>query len=142
MTTHTPLISFSLHCVVSMHRRPCRHRPLPSPAAIARCHRPPPSAAAIGRHHCSSPIALTAAHRPRCRPRCRPRWLSSLSPSLFPSPIARHSRSRPSPLPVSLAHCLPVAQLFSPLNLVKRHQQRCHNFLTVTFFNWIIAIDG
>ena len=117
MTTHTPLISFSLHCVVSMHRRPCRspspvalcccrhphthprwsiarrHRPPPSAAAIGRRHWSPPSAAAIGRPHRSSPVALTAAHRPHCRPRCRPRWLSSLLPLLFPSPIARHSRS-------------------------------------------------
>ncbi len=55
-----------------------------------------------------------------------------LSPSLFLSPVACHS----SPF------ALPVAQLFSPLNSVERHQQRCHNFLTVTFFNWIITRDG
>ena len=125
MTTHTPLISFlsPLCCVHAPPPLPVAfaccplllpspshppslvtlaHRLLPSPAAIACRHRPPPSATAIGRR--SSPVALTAAHRPCCRPRCRPRWLSSLSPS----PVAHRPsqslstfslacRPRPSP---------------------------------------------
>ena len=33
-------------------------------------------------------------------------------------------------------------ELFSPLNSVESHQQTCHNFLTVAFFNWIITRVG
>ncbi len=59
---------------------------------------------------------------------CRPRFFSC------PSPVTVALDFLPclSPSPITL----PVTQLFSPLNSVERHQQRCHNFLTVTFFNW------